>query len=126
MDQNEIIVLKNFGLNTYFCFIYSLATAILGYPTSGTPFVDHHSAFFSLLGIYCLILAIKKESKLYWVLLPIFFTFAFFSKPVPSAYIIISIFFILVFYSLFYKKFNWVKYVFSSLIFIGNSVSSFE
>ena len=112
------IVLRNFGLNVYFCFFYSFATAILGYPSSGTPFVDHHSTFFSLLGLYCLILAIKTESKLYWILLPLFFTFAFFSKPVPSTYIIISAVFILLFYSLIYKKIHWIKYSLSSLIFI--------
>ena len=115
---STFIVLRNFGLNIYYCFIYSLATAILAYPSSGTPFVDHHSAFFSLLGLYCLILAIKNESKIYWLLLPFFFTFSFFSKIVPSIYIIISTIFILLFYSLFCKKFNWIKYSLSSLIFI--------
>ena len=55
------IVLKNFKLNIYLCFFYSLAVSILAYPSSGTPFADHHSAFFSLLGVYTLILGIKNE-----------------------------------------------------------------
>ena len=103
-------VLKNFKLNIYLCFFYSLAVSILAYPSSGTPFVDHHSAFFSLLGVYTLILGIKNEKKFYWVLLPIFFTFSFFSKQVPSSYIIICVFFILVAYTLMNKKFYWIKY----------------
>ena len=45
------IVLRNFDLNIIYSFIYSLFFSILAYPTSGTPFVDHHSAFFSLIGI---------------------------------------------------------------------------
>ena len=62
-------VLKNFKLNIYLCFIYSLSLSILAYPSSGTPFTDHHSAFFSLFGIYALILGIKSENKIYWILL---------------------------------------------------------
>ena len=58
------IILRNFNLNIYFSFIYSSLFAVLAYPTSGTPFVDHHSAFFSLLGIYSLILGIKNEKKI--------------------------------------------------------------
>ena len=130
------IVLRNFGLNNYLCFIYSLAVSILGYPSSGTPFVDHHSAFFSLLSVYFLILAIKNEQKLYWVLLPLFFGFAFFSKQVPSLYIIISTVVILILYCLIHRKFDWIIYLLSSstlfiifLIIIGNiqtiSFSSF-
>ena len=61
------IVLRNFKLNIYYSFIYSLFFSILAYPVSGTPFVDHHSAFFSLLGIYSLILGIKTEQKIYWI-----------------------------------------------------------
>ena len=129
-------VLINFKLNIYYSFIYSLLFSVLAYPTSGTPFVDHHSAFFSLLGIYSLILGIKSENKLYWILLPIFFGFAFLSKQVPASYVIISVLFVLIIYSIFKKKYYWIKYSFlSSIIFIifllifgsmqGISLSSF-
>ena len=110
-------VLKNFKLNIYLCFIYSLSLSILAYPSSGTPFVDHHSAFFSLFGIYALILGIKSENKIYWILLPIFLGFAFFSKQVPSSYIIICVIFILLLYMLVNKKFYWVKYSLLSTVF---------
>ena len=129
-------VLINFKLNIYYSFIYSLLFSVLAYPTSGTPFVDHHSAFFSLLGIYSLILGIKSEKKLYWILLPIFFGSAFLSKQVPASYVIISVLFVLIIYSIFKKKYYWIKYSFlSSIIFIlfllifgsmqGISLSSF-
>ena len=130
------IVLRNFELNIYYSFIYSLLFSVLAYPSSGTPFVDHHSALFSLLGMYFLILALKEEKKLYWILLPIFFGFAFFSKLVPSSYAIISAILILIYFSVLKKNYYWIKYsVFGSILFIllllivgkfqGISLSSF-
>jgi hypothetical protein len=111
-------VLINFNLNIYYSFVYSLFFSILAYPVSGTPFVDHHSAFFSLLGIYSLILGIKTEKKIFWILLPIFFVFGFLSKQVPSSYVILSAILILIGYSLFEKKLFWLKYSISSFIFL--------
>ena len=43
---STFFVLKNFKLEVNYCFLYSLLFSILAYPSSGTPFVDHHSAFF--------------------------------------------------------------------------------
>ena len=103
-------VLKNFNLEIKYCFIYSIFFSILAYPSSGTPFVDHHSAFFSLLGIYSLLIAIKNNKKIYWYLLPVLLYFAFLSKPVPSGYVIISVFIVLFLYSLINKTLNPVKY----------------
>lgn len=112
-------LLKNLKLNVYFCFIYSLFFSLLAYPSIGTPYVDHHSAFFSLLGIYVLIMAIKSEKNLYWILLPIFLGFAFLSKQVPSSYVALSVMLILLIYSLANRKFSWISYSFvSSILFI--------
>ena len=108
--------LKNFKLSFYYCFFYSIFFSVLAYPSIGTPYVDHHAAFFSLLGIYSLILAIKNEKKIYWILLPIFLGFAFLSKQVPSSYVILSIIFILVTYSISMKKFLWIGYSSVSII----------
>ena len=91
---STFFVLKNFKLQTIYCFLYSLLFSILAYPSSGTPFMDHHSAFFSLLGIYSLLLAINNQRKLYWILTPIFLGFAFLSKQVPATYIILYVGFI--------------------------------
>ena len=41
------VVLRNFNLSIHYSLIYSLLFSILAYTTSGTPFVDYHSAFFS-------------------------------------------------------------------------------
>ena len=111
-------VLRNFNLNIYYSFVYSIFFSILAYPTSGTPFVDHHSAFFSLLGIYSLILGIKTEKKIFWILLPVLFVFGFLSKQVPSSYIILSATLVLIFFSLVNKKYYWIKYSLLSFILI--------
>ncbi len=112
-------LLKDFKINTNYCFIYSIFFAILAYPSSGTPFVDHHSTFFSLLGFYCLLLAIKNNKKIFWFLIPIFFGLGFLSKQVPASYIAISVFFILIFYSYIFKKTEFVKFIiFGSLVFL--------
>jgi len=103
-------LLKSLKLNIYYCFIYSIFFALLAYPSIGTPYVDHHSAFFSLLGIYILITAIRTEKKLYWFLLPIIFGFAFLSKQVPSSYVILSTILILLIYSTVNRKFFWMNY----------------
>ena len=105
-------VLRNFNLNIYYSFFYSLLFSILAYPISGTPFIDHHAAFFSLLGVYSLLLAINNKNKFYCFLVPIFLGLGFFSKQVPSSYIILFIVFILVLYSLKERNFGYIKYSF--------------
>ena len=113
------MVLRNFKLSIYYSLIYSFLFSILAYPISGTPFVDHHSAFFSLLGIYSLILGIKTEKKLYWLSLPVLLGFAFLSKQAPSSYVILSVILCLGIFSLVNRKYYWIKYSFlSSIIFI--------
>ena len=56
-------IFRNFKLNKRYSLIYSFFFSLLAYTSSGTPFLDHHSVFFSLLGIYCLILAIDREKN---------------------------------------------------------------
>ncbi len=112
-------LLKDFKINTNYCFIYSIFFAVLAYPSSGTPFVDHHSTFFSLLGFYSILLAIKNNKKIFWFLIPIFFGLGFFSKQVPASYIILSVFFILIFYSYIFKKIEFIKFIiYGSLAFL--------
>ena len=116
---STFIILRNFKLNIFYSFIYSVFFSVLAYPVSGTPFVDQHSAFFSLMGIYSLILGIKNKNKIYWILLPIFFGFAFLSKQVPSSYVIITTTVLLIFFSLIKKEYYWIKYsLLSSFVFI--------
>ena len=77
----------NIGLKNYYAFIYALGVAILAYPSIGTPFVDHHSVIFSIMACFSISLAILKEKNLFWILTPIFITFSFFSKQIPSLFI---------------------------------------
>ena len=114
------LVLKNFDLKTMYCFIYSLLLSILAYPSSGTPFIDHHSAFFSLIAIYCLLLGIKNDKKIYLILIPIFLIFAFLSKQVPAAYVAISITIILLFNFIKTKEISNILYF--SVSFLSSSL----
>ncbi len=91
-------LLKNFNLNNYLCFFYSICVAILTYPTAGTPFSDHHTLIFCLLSLYTFILAIDQKNNIYWFLTPILLGFAFLSKQAPTVYLIFLISFISVIY----------------------------
>ena len=113
---STFFVLQNFKLKDEYCFFYSLALSILAYPSSGTPFIDHHSAFFSLLGIYSFLLGINNERKIFWILIPLFFGFAFLSKQVPAAYVILLVSLVLLLYTLINKKFYLIFYVSASTI----------
>ena len=110
------VVLKNFKLKINYCFLYSFLFSILAYPSSGTPFVDHHSAFFSLMGIYFLLLGIKNKKKIYWILMPIFLEIAFFCKQVPASYVILSVCLILILHSFKNKTFKYINYSFISFL----------
>ncbi len=90
-------------------FFYAICFAILAYPSSGTPFVDHHSALLSLVAIIFLILALEKNKLFYWSLVPIFLFFAFLSKQVPAAYILLSVLILMVVHLLHQKKKDIIK-----------------
>ena len=72
----------NIGLKKIHSCIYSISIAILGYPSVGTPFMDHHATIFSLLSLMTLILALKKDYYYYWFSLPLLLGFSFFSNAV--------------------------------------------
>lgn len=111
--------LYKFKLNINYCFLYALLVAILAYPSSGTPYVDHQSSFLSIIAIFCFILALKTNSKIYWLVLPIILGMAFLTKQTPTGYFIL----IIVFLSFVYFIFNFdikkiIISIFGSLIFI--------
>ena len=122
---STFFVLKNFNLKDEYCFFYSLFFSILAYPSSGTPFIDHHSAFFSLLGIYSFLLGIKSKRNIFWILMPIFFGFAFLSKQVPAAYIILIVSLVLLLYTLINKKIYLIWYSLASTILFILAIISF-
>ena len=102
-------VLKNFQLEKKYCYLYSFLLSILAYPSSGTPFIDHHSAFFCLLALYSLLLGIKKQKKIFWILVPILLIFGFLSKQVPTVYFSLSLIIVLSLYFLILRKFQGLK-----------------
>ena len=81
--------LREFGLNKNFSFLYSVCISILAYPTIGTPFVDHHAIFFSIIAACFFILSLKKDKKIYLIFFSSFLIFSFLSKQIPSTYLII-------------------------------------
>jgi len=93
----------DFKLTKKFSFFYTISLAVLAYPISGTPFVDQHSTFLSIISVYLLILAIKTEKQSYWFFLPFFLGFAFLSKQVPATYVGLSIV-LLIFYNFIFNN----------------------
>ena len=94
---NSIIVLstfytlEKFELNLDSCFLYSLLVASLTYPIVGTPFMDHHSAILSMVGLFIFVLALKTKLNFFWFIMPLILGLAFLSKQTPSIYFIIII-----------------------------------
>ena len=98
--------LRNEGLGPTNSLFYSLLVSILAYPSSGTPFPDHHAIFLSIIGIFLLINAIKKDKFIIWFFIPIILFLAFLSKQTPSAFFIILILFYSILFSIYKKNYN--------------------
>ena len=105
-----------FNLNIYLNLFFSICFAILAYPTSGTPFVDHHSTFFSLLGLFSVLLGIKTNEKKYWIITPIFLTMGLLCKVVPAIYVIAFLTVVLIYFSIVKKKYIFISYIFYGII----------
>ena len=105
-------LLNNLGLEKKLSFFYTICFSILAYPSSGTPFVDHHSTFLSMLALYIFILALKNNKTYFWFLIPILMVFSFLSKQVPAAYILITIIIILFYHFIFTPKEKNLKIMF--------------
>ncbi len=87
-------VLIKFKLNINYCFLYSLFLSLLAYPSAGTPYVDHQSSYTSVMAVFCFILALQTNSKLWWFVLPIVFGISFLTKQTPTGYIFLVISFL--------------------------------
>tara|TARA_B100000886_G_scaffold340446_1_gene310050 strand:+ start:2150 stop:3712 length:1563 start_codon:yes stop_codon:yes gene_type:complete len=112
-------IFKLLELETKIAFLLSVCTASLAYPVSGTPFLDLHSSYFSLFGIYFAIIAILKNKSYFWFWCSFFLCIGFFSKQVPAAYtiILISIINIYLFYKL--KRINiFLNYISGASLFL--------
>lgn len=120
---NSVIAIFTFKIFTEIelkilpAFILTICISTLAYPISGTPFLDLHSAFFSLFALYFLIIFIKKGSYFNIFFSIIFLGFAFLSKQVPAGYFIFFVGIFILIYS--FKKKNYMPIVISffSLVF---------
>ncbi len=101
---------KYLEIGEFKAFLLSICISVLAYPVSGTPFLDLHSAFFSVISIYLLIFYIKTNNNSYLFFAVISFGLAFLCKQVPAAYTIIGITFFLAYYSYKIKSFNPIKF----------------
>ena len=91
-------VLRKFQLDLNYCFLYSLFLSILAYPSSGTPYVDHQSSYLSVMAVFSFILALKTNSRIWWLILPVILGISFLTKQTPTGYIFIIILILTVFY----------------------------
>ena len=112
-----VLLNRYLGLTIIESLCFSILIACLSYPISGTPFLDLHSSFFSMLGIFSIILAIIKKKNFYYFVTSILFTAAFFSKQVPAFYIILTSSIFLFYYATTTKNINMLIYYFSGGIF---------
>ena len=126
------LTFRNLELGFKKSLFFSLCFSVLAYPSSGTPFVDHHSTFLSLISIYFILICIKKESRILTLFIPIFFILAFLSKQVPSSYLIICIVPIFFMYVVLNKKiyllstFFYGTIIFTFLIFIFGAINGIK
>ena len=112
------------GLKKIFSLIYSISIAILGYPSAGSPFMDHHASIFALMSLMCLILALKKGNNKYWFFVLLLLGLSFLSKQIPSSYLGITFLISIMIYILINKfnRFNFLIYLLSGLLFISTIV----
>ena len=70
--------LRKLGLKSNISVVFAACLALLAYPSTGTPFMDHHAVIFSLISIIFLILSIKNNKKKKLVFIVFFFSIFFF------------------------------------------------
>ena len=98
--------LNQFNKNLIYNFILSLSVATLCYPVVGTPFPYQHSLILSIISLLVFYLAVYKEEKKYWIILPLIMFFSFMSMQLPSGLInLLIIIFIVIYFISFNKKF---------------------
>lgn len=95
--------LNSFTKGLYSNFFLSICFATLCYPIAGTPFPYQHSFILSLVSIMVFYMAIYKESKKYWLILPVVMFCSFLSMQLPSGLINL---FILIFAFIYFLKIN--------------------
>ncbi len=115
----------NLNLSKIYSFFYSISLATLCYPVSGTPFAYQHSFVLSLISIFIICLAIKKESNILWFFLPITMSLGFLSQQTPSSYINLFLIIIIFYYFISNKNIKNLKFFISGCLTILFSFVAF-
>ena len=113
---SSYFIFRLLKIDISFAIILSISISFLAYPVSGTPFLDLHSTFFSLIAVYLLIIAIKKERNIYWFYASLLLCLGFFSKQVPTAYTIFGLSFVSLYIALSKKNVKILIYFISGAI----------
>lgn len=103
--------LNQFSEKIIYNFFLSICVAVLCYPVVGTPFPYQHSFILSIISLLIFYLAINKEKKIYWFILPSLMFFSFLSMQLPSGIINVLIIIFLLFYFINFDK-SFLKYFF--------------
>ena len=99
-------IFNHLNLEKIHSILLALCVSVLAYPVSGTPFLDLHSAYFSLIAIYLILLGVSRGNNLYIFYAILLLGLAFFSKQVPAGYIILSTATFILFYCYQIKSFK--------------------
>lgn len=106
----------NLNIEKKFSLFFTCCFSTLAYTVSGTPFVDHHAAFFLLIATIFIINSIKTEKNYIWFFVLLFYFLSFFTKQVPAAYLAIIHGVIILLYILNFKRFTVLKNIILSFI----------
>ena len=113
LSLSTFFIFYKLRLKSDYCFFYALLVSVLAAPSAGTPYVDHQSAFFSVISLYFFILAIKTRSSIYWFFLPILIVVSFLTKQTPTGHIFIIIISLSFIY--FLSDFNYKNFLYGCL-----------
>jgi len=102
--------------NLFVNFILSLSVGALCYPVVGTPFPYQHSLIISLISMFVFYLAIEKEKKIYWIILPNIMLLSFLSMQLPSGLINLLIIFFSIIYFFKLNTYFFKFFIIGSLI----------
>lgn len=108
----------NLNLSKVYSLFYSLSVATLCYPVAGTPYAYQHSFVLSLISIFIICLAVKKQSNILWFSLPIMMSLAFLAQQTPSSYINLVLIIIIFHYFISKKNINNFKFFILGSLFI--------
>ena len=109
LSISTFFIFYKLKLKSEYCFFYALLVSVLAAPSAGTPYVDHQSAFLSIISLYLFILGIKTRSSIYWFFLPIMIVASFLTKQTPTGHIFIIIVALSLIY--FVSDFNYKNFI---------------